>query len=85
MPSRAAGPPLVEVTWLDAWSADDPGEAPERWPERCVVRTVGYLVRRSPRVLFLAAELVEHPTSGARWRAVTAIPRQLVREVARLR
>ncbi|HXF72587.1 MAG TPA: hypothetical protein VNO79_08280 [Actinomycetota bacterium] len=77
-------PPLVEVRWTDAWSDDDPGEFPERWADRCPVVTVGFLVRRTPALVFVAGERVEHPTTGVRYRAVTAIPRVLVRAIRRL-
>lgn len=71
--------PLVVVTWHDAWfdlELDDLAGAPEHY----AVRTVGYLVRTGA-VVSLAQEILP---DGDGYRAVTHIPRAMVRTVERL-
>lgn len=73
-------PPLILVTWLDAWSDAElakPDEARGEYP----VRTVGFLVRDRTDVLSLAAEILP---DGDGYRALTHIPRSLVISLLRL-
>ncbi len=62
--------PLVLVTWQDAWfDFDEPD--PQDVRADYLVRTVGYLVRRGPRFVSVAQEILP---DGDGFRAVTHIP-----------
>jgi hypothetical protein len=72
--------PLVLVTWRDAWfdfEEPDPGDARPDY----LVNTVGYLVRRSPRFVSVAQEVLP---DGDGFRAVTHIPVAVVQAIAPL-
>jgi hypothetical protein len=65
---------VVAVTWLDAWV--DQGESSEHeWNDDCEVTTYGILVRRTSRVVSVAAETM--PDTDV-YRGVTHIPRKMV-------
>ncbi|HEY1330931.1 MAG TPA: hypothetical protein VGH10_05585 [Actinomycetota bacterium] len=66
--------PLVLVVWHDAWF-DPEQQTPDDWRADYVVRTVGFLVRRSPRVVSIAQELLPDDDG---FRAVTHIPAGMV-------
>ena len=73
--------PLVLVTWRDAWfdfEEPDPEDARADY----LVNTVGYLVRRSPRFVSVAQEILP---DGDGFRAVTHIPVAVVETIASLR
>jgi hypothetical protein len=73
--------PLVLVTWRDAWfdfEEPDPEDARADY----LVNTVGYLVRRSPRFVSVAQEILP---DGDGFRAVTHIPVAVVQTIAPLR
>jgi hypothetical protein len=73
--------PLVLVTWRDAWfDFDEPD--PEDVRADYLVRTVGYLVRRGPRFVSVAQEILP---DGDGFRAVTHIPVAVVETIASLR
>ena len=73
--------PLVLVTWRDAWfDFEEPD--PEDVRADYLVNTVGYLVRRGPRFLSVAQELLP---DGDGFRAVTHIPVAVVETIASLR
>jgi hypothetical protein len=72
--------PLVLVTWRDAWfDFEEPD--PEDVRSDYLVNTVGYLVRRGPRFLSVAQEILP---DGDGFRAVTHIPVAVVETVASL-
>ena len=78
--TRPRPAPLAIVTWDDAWAelAYDPDtdtDAPYR------VRTVGWIVRDTPRAIVLAAERLPDGT----WRGITRVPRPIVLRVEILR
>ena len=66
-------PPLVAVTWLDAWFDIELGDLDEA-RDLYEVRTVGYLVRDGA-VVSLAQEVLP---DGDGYRAVTHIPRAMM-------
>ena len=73
--------PMVLVTWRDAWfDFDEPD--PEDVRADYLVRTVGYLVRRGPRFVSVAQEILP---DGDGFRAVTHIPVAVVEKIAPLR
>ena len=77
---EASAFPLVLVTWRDAWfDFDEPD--PEDVRADYLVRTVGFLVRRGPRFLSVAQEILP---DGDGFRAVTHIPVPIIRRVHRL-
>jgi hypothetical protein len=72
--------PLVLVIWRDAWfdfDAPDPADARPDY----LVHTVGYLVRRGPRFVSIAQELLP---DGDGFRAVTHIPVAVVEAMSPL-
>lgn len=72
--------PLVLVTWRDAWfDFDEPD--PEDVRADYLVTTVGYLVRKGPRFVSVAQEILP---DGDGFRAVTHIPVPVVESVSRL-
>jgi hypothetical protein len=72
--------PLVQVTWRDAWfDFDEPD--PEDVRADYLVRTVGFLVRRGPRFVSVAQEILP---DGDGFRAVTHIPVAVVETIAGL-
>jgi len=72
--------PLVLVTWRDAWfDFDEPD--PEDVRADYLVRTVGFLVRRGPRFVSVAQEILP---DGDGFRAVTHIPVAVVETIAGL-
>lgn len=85
---RGSGPasespefPLVHVTWRDAWfDFDEPD--PEDARADYLVTTVGFLVRRGPRFVSVAQEILP---DGDGFRAVTHIPVAVVETIAPLR
>jgi hypothetical protein len=73
--------PLVLVTWRDAWfDFEEPD--PEDVRADYLVNTVGYLVRRNPRFVSVAQEILP---DGDGFRAVTHIPVAVVQTIAPLR
>ena len=72
--------PLVLVTWRDAWfDFEEPD--PEDVRADYLVNTVGYLVRRGPRFVSVAQEILP---DGDGFRAVTHIPVAVVEAIASL-
>ena len=72
--------PLVLVTWRDAWfDFEEPD--PEDVRADYLVNTVGYLVRRGPRFVSVAQEILP---DGDGFRAVTHIPVAVVETIASL-
>ena len=82
-PERLADPPefpLVLVTWRDAWfDFDEPD--PEEVRADYLVSTVGFLVRRGPRFVSVAQEILP---DGDGFRAVTHIPVAVVETISPL-
>jgi len=72
--------PLVLVEWHDAWFDLDQ-EAPEDCRSDYLVRTVGFLVRKGPRFVSLAQEILP---DGEGLRAVTHVPLPIVERIVRL-
>lgn len=75
--------PLVQIVWLDAWTDDHDGD-PADWPETCLVSTVGYLVRKTDKVVSVAAEIVHLPGDDDSFRSVTHVPLAWTNEVSYL-
>lgn len=72
--------PLVLVTWRDAWfDFDEPD--PEDARADYLVSTVGFLVRRGPRFVSVAQEILP---DGDGFRAVTHIPVAVVETISPL-
>ena len=72
--------PLVLVTWRDAWfDFDEPD--PQDARADYLVSTAGYLVRRGPRFLSVAQEVLP---DGDGFRAVTHIPVAIVQKICLL-
>jgi hypothetical protein len=72
--------PLVLVTWRDAWfDFDEPD--PEEARADYLVRTVGFLVRRTPQFVSIAQEVLP---DGDGFRAVTHIPVAVVESIGGL-
>ena len=77
---ETSGCPLVLVTWRDAWfDFDEPD--PEDVRADYLVRTVGFLVRRGPRFVSVAQEILP---DGDGFRAVTHIPVAVVETISGL-
>lgn len=74
-------PPVVRVSWLDAWF-DSEQPIFDEWRAVYPVVTVGFLVRDTTDVVSVAAEILPE---GDGYRAVTHIPRVLVTSVDELR
>jgi hypothetical protein len=73
--------PLVLVTWRDAWfDFDEPD--PQDARADYLVNTVGFLVRRGPRFVSVAQEVLP---DGDGFRAVTHIPVAVVEKISPLR
>jgi hypothetical protein len=73
--------PLVLVTWRDAWfDFDEPD--PQDARADYLVSTVGFLVRRGPRFVSVAQEVLP---DGDGFRAVTHIPVAVVEKITLLR
>jgi hypothetical protein len=75
-PNAPNAPPLILVTWHDAWFDFDLEDADCRHSEY-LVTTVGFLVAEGPRVISIAQEVLPH---GEGFRAVTHIPVALIQE-----
>jgi hypothetical protein len=72
--------PLVLVTWRDAWfDFDEPD--PEDARADYLVNTAGFLVRRGPRFVSVAQEVLP---DGDGFRAVTHIPVTVVEKISPL-
>jgi hypothetical protein len=72
--------PLVLVTWRDAWfDFDEPD--PQDARADYLVNTVGFLVRRGPRFVSVAQEVLP---DGDGFRAVTHIPVTVVEKISPL-
>ena len=72
--------PLVLVTWRDAWfDFDEPD--PQDARSDYLVNTAGYLVRRGPRFVSVAQEVLP---DGDGFRAVTHIPVVVVEKISPL-
>ena len=72
--------PLVLVTWRDAWfDLDEPD--PDDARADYLVITVGFLVRRGPRFVSVAQEVLP---DGDGFRAVTHIPVAVVEKISPL-
>lgn len=72
--------PLVLVTWRDAWfDFDEPD--PQDARADYLVNTVGFLVRRGPRFVSVAQEVLP---DGDGFRAVTHIPVAVVEKISPL-
>ena len=69
---------IVAVSWLDAWCDDT--ASPETFRESYAVETIGILLRDAD-VVSVAAERIQ----DGDYRAVTHIPRSLVKSVEVLR
>lgn len=79
--AEPAESPLVLVTWRDAWfDFDEPD--PEDARADYLVNTVGFLVRRGPRFVSVAQEVLP---DGDGFRAVTHIPVAVVEKITLLR
>ena len=79
MADRAKLGDNVVVTWLDAW-CDQAETTEEDWHDDCPVTTFGRLVRRTPRVVSVAGEVLRN---GKEYRAVTHVPAGMVVSVRR--
>lgn len=73
-------PPLVLVVWHDAWF-DPEQQTEDDWRLDYLVRTVGFLVRQSPRVVSVAQELLPDDDG---YRAVTHIPASMIESLTYL-
>lgn len=68
--ARSPDPPLVLITWRDAWfdfEESDPRDAHGDY----LVSTVGWLIREGPRFVSIGQEVLPH---GDGFRAITHIP-----------
>jgi hypothetical protein len=72
---RGMTPPLVRVTWHDAWFDFD--HEPEDTKELYPVSTVGYVIRETKHVISVAQELLPDDE----FRAVTHIPAAVIVDV----
>ena len=79
-PAPEDGPPLVLVEWHDAWFDPDQ-QTPDDWRSDYLVRTVGFLVRKGPRVVSVAQELLPEEDG---YRAVTHIPASMIERITHL-
>ena len=73
-------PPLVVVTWRDAWFDFDHADATEPRSDY-LVTTVGFVIREDPRFLSIAQEVLPDDDG---FRAVTHIPVAVIVSVAPL-
>jgi hypothetical protein len=80
-PAPASGrPPLVVITWRDAWfDFDQDGDEEAR--ADYLVTTVGFVVGDGPRFLSVAQEVLP---DGDGYRAITHIPRAVVESIERV-
>lgn len=72
-------PKLVEVEWLDTYSADpwqDKETALEMFPEGALCSTIGYYLRETKAYLYLAATLGMNDTIAGMW----AIPKGMIKK-----
>lgn len=72
-------PPLVLVSWYDAWFDFESNGSPRK---TYVVQTVGFLIRDEDGVLSLAQEMLPDRDG---YRAVTHIPQAVVSDITYLR
>ena len=72
--------PLVLVVWRDAWFDADQQDTKE-WRADYLVHTVGYLVREDKGIVSIASEVLPE---GDGFRAVTHIPRAIIKSVTTL-
>ena len=79
-PETAASAPLVLVTWRDAWFDFEESDAEDARSDY-LVTTVGFLVRRGPRFVSIAQEILP---DGDGFRAITHIPVAVVQTLATL-
>lgn len=75
-----AGPPLVLVIWRDAWFDFEESDADDARSDY-LVTTVGFLVRRGPRFVSIAQEILP---DGDGFRAITHIPVAVVETMSTL-
>jgi hypothetical protein len=82
VPTRAEAdaPPIVLVTWRDAWADSEQHDRSE-WRSDYLVRTTGFLVRDEPDVVSIAQEILPEEDG---FRAVTHIPRRMIAELTSL-
>jgi len=73
-------PPIVLITWQDAWADSEQHERAE-WRSDYLVRTTGFLVRDEPEVMSVAQEILPEEDG---FRAVTHIPRGMIASVTAL-
>ncbi|MFL5737475.1 MAG: hypothetical protein ACJ76P_09050 [Actinomycetota bacterium] len=74
---ETAEPPIVLVTWQDAWADSEQHERAE-WRSDYLVRTTGFLVRDEPDVVSVAQEILPEEDG---FRAVTHIPRGMIASI----
>jgi len=67
---------IVFVEWDDAWQSANDHES-----ERLPTETVGWLIKRTRRSIYVAAERFPDQTPITRWRGVTRIPIGMVDRV----
>lgn len=82
-------PPLVEVTWNDAWSSDTSwhDDDVERTHEPHRTHSVGYLLKRSRKGVTICRDYDDDNTDdeGRRYDGALFIPAGMVVKVRRLR
>jgi hypothetical protein len=78
---EAEHPPVVLITWQDAWADSEQHERAE-WRSDYLVRTTGFLVRDEPDVVSIAQEILPEQDG---FRAVTHIPRGMIEDLTCLR
>lgn len=76
----SADHPLALVEWHDAWFDHDQLTTEDRRADY-LVRTVGFLIDRGPKVVSVAQELLP---DGDGFRAVTHIPAAVVERIVRI-
>ena len=74
-------PPIVLVTWHDAWADTEQHDSSE-WRSDYLIRTTGFLVREGSDILSVAQEILPNDDG---FRAVTHIPRRIVEGMVVLR
>ena len=74
-------PPVVLITWQDAWADSEQHERAE-WRSDYLVLTTGFLVRDEPDVVSVAQEILPEQDG---FRAVTHIPRGMIEDLTCLR
>lgn len=79
-------PPLVEVTWVDAWASLDGYDAEEieRNHHGHETHSTGYLVRSNSQGVMLAAD-IDFDDGEPKYDRVSFLPRGMVVKVRRLR